>query len=422
MSILKILNEIADNPSRLAKEAILKREKNNELLKAVILAAYHPYINYFQKKIPEYKTLGKNSSLAWGLDGLTELSTRTVTGHAAIDWLKAILQDLSADDAKVLERVIDRDLRAGFSESTANKIWPNLVPTFDVQLSHKDISGIRYPAYAQTKMDGARCHLHFDGKEATAYARSGKIFKLHGVFDDSASIMMEPNETWDGEIIFLGPDGKFLDRKTSNGLANKANKGTLSAEAAKQAVFVTWDIVDFSSKTPYKIRFTDLTKRFADSIQAQFKTRFRLVKSQVVNSVDEAIEFYNEERNRGEEGAILKNIDSVWVPKRTKDLGKMKAEEEADLEIIGWEVGTGKNKNRMGNIICATSDRKLVVNVGIGFSDEDRDEEWPNGTIVTTKYNEVIKDKKSDTFSLFLPRFVERRFDKKVANSFEELK
>ena len=419
--ILSILNEIAADNSRLAKEAILKREIDNELLKAVILAAYNPYINYFQKKIPEATSTGK-FSLIDALRELDVLSNRTLTGHAAIDYLTAVLSNISADDAEVIKRIVGRDLKCGFSESTANKVWPNLVPTFDVMTCHKDISSITYPAIAQTKMDGARCHLHYDGKEATAYARSGKIFKLHDALNNAASIIMQPGETCDGELLFLNKDGSIMDRKTSNGFANKALKGTISEAEAAQVIFVVWDIVDFTSKIEYKDRFKALYDRFFDSIQLGFKINCRLVRSEIVDNQEEAYQFYEKQRADKQEGAILKNLKGKWEPKRSKDCGKMKAEEEADLEIIAWEYGTGKNKNRMGNLVVATSDRKLVCGVGTGFSDTERDEEWVVGSIVTVRYNEIIKDKKSDTYSLFLPRFIERRFDKKVANKFEELK
>lgn len=424
MNILSILNKLAADNSRLYKEAILRQEVNNHLLKVVLVAALDPYINYFQKKIPEYEA-GKcvpGLTLVEALVELKQLSHRKVTGQKAINTLGWILQNCSKDDAVVIERIIGRDLKCGVSDSTVNKIWPGLIPTFDVMTCHKDISGINFPAFAQTKMDGARCHLYFDGAEATAFARSGKEFKLHGALNNAADIMMLPGETFDGELLFTDSNGKLLDRKTSNGIANKANKGTISEEEASRAVFVVWDIVDFSSKIPYSERLTTLNRRFRDAFQAQFSTNIWMVKNVVVNSEVEAASFYDQERVAGQEGAILKNMHTVWVPKRTKDQGKMKAVEEADLEVIGWEYGTGKNCERMGNLICATSDRKLVVGVGTGFSDEERDQGFTEGDIVTVRYNEIIKDKKSDTFSLFLPRFIERRFDKKIANKFEELK
>lgn len=114
-----------------------------------------------------------------------------MTGNAAINTLGWILTNCSVEDAEVIARIVDRDLRCGASESTPNKVWPGIVPTFDVMLSHKDISGTKYPAYAQMKMDGARCHLYFDGVNCTAFTRSGKEIMLMGKFDATAAHMMD---------------------------------------------------------------------------------------------------------------------------------------------------------------------------------------------------------------------------------------
>jgi hypothetical protein len=52
--IYDIIQELKDEPSKNAKIEILKREKNNELLKRVIVATYNPYTQYYIKKIPAY--------------------------------------------------------------------------------------------------------------------------------------------------------------------------------------------------------------------------------------------------------------------------------------------------------------------------------------------------------------------------------
>ena len=83
----------------------------------------------------------------------------------------------------------------------------------------------------------------------------------------------------------------------------------------------------------------------------------------------------------------------------------------------------------IGSLICATSDRLVEVSIS-GFSDELRQWITDNidsliGKIVTVLYNERIssKDKnRAGVDSLFLPRFVEFRNDKSVANSSKEIK
>jgi hypothetical protein len=148
MSVLKILNDLAATQSRLEKEAILKREITNQSLIDTLEAALNPFVNYWIIKIPEYTSANSDIGLQYAISKLRDLSDRKLTGNAGIAHLATLLSQCNPDDAVVLERIIGRDLRCGVSEATVNKIWPGLIPTYDVMLSHKDISGIKYPAIA----------------------------------------------------------------------------------------------------------------------------------------------------------------------------------------------------------------------------------------------------------------------------------
>lgn len=240
MSILKIIEQLGATNSRIIKESILTKEKDNQLLKDTLKAALDPFVNYYIKQIPDYKPTAEKINLADSLKLLDLLSQRVYTGNAGIEHLRSILAKTT--EPTVIKMVIERDLRCGVSDATVNKIWPGLIPTFDVCLAHKDIGHIVYPAFAQTKMDGARCHLVWDGIETKLFSRNGKQFQVGNVFDKTAKLLMRSGEVWDGELLFYEA-GKPLDRKTSNGIANKAVKGTLSEEEAAMAVFVCWDIV-----------------------------------------------------------------------------------------------------------------------------------------------------------------------------------
>lgn len=420
--ILNILNELAADNSRLAKEAILMRERTHETLKMVFKAALDPYIVYGIKKIPEYHRRADSNTfnLTMGVDQLKHLSSRKFTGHAAIEHLQYILECSEPFDAEVIERIINRDLRCGVQESTVNKIWPGLIPTFDVLLCHKDTSGIKYPAIAQEKSDGCRIHIRYDGESCRGFTRTGKELDLGFDILESAKHLMNPGETWDGELLCY-KDGKPMDRKSGNGIILKAQKGTVSlAEQASFRVMV-WDIVDFTSTIKYQDRFNDLASRFKEVHKG---SSFILIPSVVVASEEEAQSFYLRMRKLGKEGAIIKNFDGVWEGKRVKSSGKMKAVESADVRITGVVEGTGKYAGMLGSFEYATDDGVVTGNVGTGLTDDDRkrlfDQKYV-GQVAELLYNEKIQSK-DGSWSLFLPRFVEIRFDKDVTNTFEELK
>lgn len=427
-SVCNILAEIRADNSKLAKVAILTREKDNELLKRVLVAALDPFVNYWQKKIPAY-TAGKyfpELSLDEAITHLyDELVSRKVTGTKAINRLIWILQNCSVEDADVIAMIVARDLRAGFGANTTNKVWPKLIPKFEVQLAHKDISGIRYPAYAQVKYDGMRCHLEYADGKALLRSRAGKEINLLGMFDDEVVRLMVNGDIFDGELLVTEkqPNGRMgiADRKTGNGILNKAVKGTITKKEAERVIFMAWDEVDYTSTIPYSVRMAALTKKIA----GRGWGRIMCVDVTIVESAEEARAYYEKCISSKYEGAVIKNLHSKWVPKRTKDLGKMKAEEEADLVIVDWEEGSGKNVGKMGAVVCETSDGKLRVNVGIGWSDRDREtltKENTKGLILAVMYNQLISDKKKETASLFLPRAIEFRIDKLIANTLEELK
>jgi hypothetical protein len=411
--ISDILSALIDEPSINGKVKILTEEKDNTLLKKVLIAAYDPTINYWIKSIPTYSTGVRLYPLGQAISMLDDLADRRVTGNAAIKYLAHILESVSASDAMIIECVITRDLRGGFGSKLINRVWKNLIFEYGVMKCSSNISGIKYPAYAQEKGDGARMHMYYDGKRVLAFSRNGKPITTHGVFDESAKSFMLAGETYDGELLFYR-NGVCLDRKTGNGLATKAIRGTISAEEAADMVFMTWGKVDFTST----IKYSDIMDKLkADNIVGNIIR----CPTEIVNSEIEAIEFFTKMRKSGKEGAIIKNFDLVWEDKRVKGAGKIKDELEGELRIVDLIPGTGKYSGMLGAIVgesLSEAGKKVLVSVGSGFSDEQRKESFTIGQIFTVRYNEAISSKSKDTCSLFLPRFIEIRLDKDEPDTF----
>ena len=86
-----------------------------------------------------------------------------------------------------------------------------------------------------------------------------------------------------------------------------------------------------------------------------------------------------------------------------------------DLNIVGFEEGTGRNAGRLGAIICEGEDngRTIRVNVGSGLSDSDRDEYWSArdnllGRVVEVQADSVTQNQ-DGSYSLRFPRFLRFR-------------
>ena len=186
--IYTILEGLALNSSRNAKIDLLKSHEDNLLLKKVISLALDPYITFNIKKIPEY-TSTDNQSLESVLNKLDELSSRRVTGNKAIDHLTDILSSVSSSDAKVIERIIEKDLKCGVSTATANKVYgKGFISKYPCMLASsyddKNLKNITYPAIVQTKMDGMRANI-FISSDGTSIvrSRSGRFIETFGMFD-----------------------------------------------------------------------------------------------------------------------------------------------------------------------------------------------------------------------------------------------
>lgn len=444
MVVIMNLNEkfenLASNNSRNFKIDALKLDKDNAVLRKVIYLALDPFTQFYIRKIPAYTPNDLSMEpikLEFALDSLGDLSNRIVTGNAAIAHLKGMLEALSPDDAKVIERIIKKDLKCGVSVSTVNAVWPNLIHEYPCMLcspfDQKLVNKIKFPAYVQMKMDGMRFNCivrHTEIDTSVEFrSRNGKELNLLGNLDlEFIALAKGVDTVFDGELLVMFDDDyQFADRQTGNGILNKANKGTISQEEARLVHASVWDMIPYDDfvkgvcKTPYESRWSSLLS----AVEAQPIERKRIwsVFHEEVDTIERANEIFEELLANGHEGIILKDKSSIWEDKRSKSQIKFKGEEECDLKVIGIQAGTGKYEGMIGAILCESADGILKVDVGSGFKDADRKKDPSEylGKIVAVKYNMRIKNKQGEE-SLFLPVFVEVRFDKDNADSIGNIK
>lgn len=434
MSILAIINEVAATSSRNEKEAILRRNADNETLKSVFKAAYDPTINYFIKKIPPYTTMGGKIDLSTAITLLDDLKNRVFTGQAALDLLGRILGTCeNQDDAKVIELIIQRDLKCGATDSTANKVWKGLIPEFPYMrcalpkdAKFKDwawSAGV----YSQLKADSMFANL-----DIISSAEGGVILTSRNGSEmptekfqkvvDYALDMIPLGYRLTGELQ-VKKAGKILPREIGNGILNSVLKGGDFGED-EEPVYSAWDIIplEFAKpggkyKVPYSQRFTELQNMIDEE-----GTPVHLIPTRIVYSLEEAYDHYFELIAQGLEGTVVKNPAGTWFDGTSKDQIKLKVEFDCDLEIVEFRAGNGKNEKTFGSIRCVSSDGLIDVNVGIGFTDKQREEIWSKrdeviGKIMTVKSNMVLAADKNGIQSLFLPRHLEIREDKSTADS-----
>lgn len=428
MKIIDILHDMGSNPSRNYKQQVLEDNKGNDVLKEVFRLAYDPFTQFYIRKIPQY-TLNLSdhaASLESMLPALSDLSKRVVTGNAAIERLKTILEAVDSDDALVIVRIIGKDLRVGCTGSTANKVWPNLVMEYPCMLASVLDMGIlnkiTYPAMAQLKMDGMRFNAIVRGNSCEFRSRNGKEINLLGNLEQEFIQLAKGKDlVFDGELV-VSLKGKILDRQTGNGILNKAVKGTIGSVDAAMVCATIWDLIDYADFI--KGKSTDTYKTRFDKLKAMaMPNKVELVEYQMVENAADAYATFTFYHDQGQEGIILKDLSGIWEDKRAKHQIKFKGELECDLLIVGVMPGTGKYSGMIGALQCESGDHIIKVDVGSGFSDEQRKQNPFElvGKIATIKYNARITNRQGGE-SLFLPILLEIREDKTEADTADKIK
>jgi DNA ligase-1 len=115
----------------------------------------------------------------------------------------------------------------------------------------------------------------------------------------------------------------------------------------------------------------------------------------------------------GKEGIMVKDVDAKYECKRSTSWLKIKPFIEVSLTVTGVEEGTGRNVGKLGALVCEGVDdgKRIVVNVGSGFSDDQRGEFWVDkesmiGQVVEVRADAATKSQDSDdVWSLRFPRF-----------------
>lgn len=449
-NVFDVINAMRESNGTNEKIAIMESIKSDETLERdfirIAIATYSPYINFYIKSYntPE-PTLGQSGprsiTSTHSLGVLESIARREVTGNAAKTLLETLATELTPKSQQVLEMIINRSFGSGISGTSINKVWPNTIPKFNVMLcqplNDKTLTKIKFPAYQQLKYDAARITIIVNNGTVKYFTRNGKEYLIeNNELDDQFKTMVETVRNkagvFDGEIF-----SNNGDRLASNGVATKFVRGTASKEDHDNVNIVLWDFIHMdefsigSSKISCEDRYRSLSVKIAHKNKRcpYGNSMITIAENKIVYSLEEALENNDVYIKNGEEGSIIKNMDGQWEAKRSNDTIKLKEVLESELRVVASVYGINKYANLCGALECESEDGLVKVSVGTGLSDEMRREFAPEhafetivGQIITVKHNGLITSKSNTHASLYLPRFVEIRYDKDEADTITKIK
>jgi len=427
-----IIQQLESDNSRLAKEAILADAANeglDEFFEGVRMCLDKLY-TFGVKQVPVKEDEG-GQGLSWSnFKELAEsLYHRQLTGHAARDAINLAMGVATKEQWNgFYRRILIKDLRCGVSEKTVNSVAKKQkklqysVPVFECMLAHDGAnheSKITGKKLVEPKLDGVRVLtvVDYESRTVTMYTRNGKELvnfpHIVKAFEDNL-------DNFARSYVF---DGEVVSKSFQSLMTQVHRKSDVEASDARLCLFDVIPLVEFKAgesvmgqRRRSAFLRENFSKIFADSgcIELIPQKEFDL------DVFTDEIEFkdYNKSMvEAGFEGIMIKDPNGKWEGKRSTAWLKQKPFIEVSLSVTAVEEGTGRNEGKLGAIVCEGEDdgKRIVVNVGSGFTDEQRAEFWEArdtlpGQVVEVRADAATRSQDSeDCWSLRFPRFLRFR-------------
>ena len=421
----------ADN-SRLAKEAIINEamaEGLDEFFEGLRMACDKLYT--FGVKVVPTKEEAGGQGLSWVnfLELAHALRRRELTGHAARDAIQLAMGIATQEQWNGwYRRILIKDMRAGFGESTVNTVAKKnkneqyKIPVFECMLAHdgakheKKVAGKKL---LEKKLDGVRCLtvVDFEARTVTMYTRNGKELVN---FPHIVAAFEANMDNFGRSYVF---DGEVMSTSFQELMTQVHRKDNVESSDAVLNLFDLLPMVEFKAgeSTMGQRRRSNFLKAnfgkiFADAGCITIVPQIEVDLDTMVGMV-EFQDFNKKMVEEGYEGIMIKDVDAPYECKRSTSWLKQKPFIEVSLTVTAIEEGTGKNVGKLGALVCEGNDdgKFIVVNCGSGFTDEQRAEFWAAkdqliGQVVEVRADAATRSQDSETtWSLRFPRFLRFR-------------
>ena len=425
-----VITDLENHPSRLNKESIVlaQAEQGNDEFFEGCRMALDPLVTFGIKQVPEKKD-ADGPGVEWDDFKLVvkEFIDRKLTGNLARTTLSQLMTASTADQwNNWYRRILIKDLRCGVSEKTINKVVEKeyaeySIPVFGCQLAHDSAnheSKVSGKKLIEVKLDGVRVItiVYPDGR-VDQFSRNGKeLVNFPLIREQFAQVAMaggisQPT-VFDGEVMsssfqdLMRQVHRKSDVKSDDAVLNLFDiipledfeKGRCATTQIKRSMLLE---VWYSTWEDIVPNITVVGRQLVDLDTEAGQKQYRAINARAIDG--------------GYEGIMIKDPDAVYECKRSVAWLKLKPFIEVSLAVAGIEEGTGKNVGRLGALVCKGEDdgKTIVVNVGSGFSDDQRISYWNSrekmvGHIVEVRADAVTQNQ-DGSYSLRFPRFLRFR-------------
>jgi DNA ligase-1 len=305
---------------------------------------------------------------------------------------------------------------------------------------HDAIERVGKPCEVEYKLDGFRMQIHKDGDIVKIFTR--RLDEVTKQFPEVVEYVKKyikaKNCLLDSEAVGFDPKThKYLPfQQISQRIRRKYDIDKMAKELPVE--LDVFDILYYNGESTIKLPLKDRLK-IVKKIVENHKRKIVVVESLISDKEKEIEKFYKESLAAGNEGIMLKNLESPYKPgSRVGHMVKFKPVlESLDLVIVGAEWGTGKRGGWLSSFNLACRDGAKLLNigkVGTGFKEKEPGLTFKKMTemlkpLIIEEHGRVVKVKpkivieviyeeiqKSPTYSsgfaLRFPRVVRIREDK----------
>lgn len=405
LEVVSIIEELRNTSSTNEKKAILTKYEDKNDLKKLLELTYNPHKKY---KITE-KSIDLNDFDENGVDGyvcfgalLKKLSESNINDKLRQDTNKF----LAFTDERIRDLykcVLLKDLKIGVNASTINKVWKGLIPTSETGVDIKPMLASKFDfdkspkgEFCVTeKLDGIRCMAICKEDSIQLFSRQGKL--IEGCVSIETTLMgmrMQVGRDFvlDGELLAMNCGYDTVYKETTKRVKNKN-------EIKEGIYYMAFDMLEMEEFNQLKgiHKYHERLQKLLDLDKLMGSMFVRIIRPLYIgNDMDEVLELLKVYKKLGAEGLMVNLMDAPYEFKRSKNILKVKVMQTADLRIVGFEEGQGRNAGKLGAILVDFKGNK--VGVGSGFTDFDREYIWKNqdqylGKICEIQFFEISKDK-----------------------------
>lgn len=345
VEVIKLFKRIQKTRSLNDKKEIITKNKNNELFK---------------------------ECLKFLLDG----NITTGIAEKKYDSITVQTSDWAHNDTKTT--------KIGADAKLMNKCISGLIPTFDVMLG-TPIDKVKLKGnekiFISRKLNGTR----FAFVEDKCMTRQGKEYKgLDHIISDLHKLGLR-NCFVDGELLYKNKEGLSDSEAFQKGTGIAMSKDNDKTDL-KLVIFDVFPLEEFwtgKSKESYYERKQILLEIKKDIDLSEGVENIEVVQMCYEGTAHSQIWKWLDYAEENDWEGIILNLDTPYECKRTKNLIQVKKFLSCDIRCTGVEEGLGRNKGTLGALVCDY--KGFPVNIGSGFSNEDRERIWQHPEEVIVK-------------------------------------